>query len=295
MDSTPWLPTSASYRPANSANSSRHEYHLRWSGWDSPVSYNSHLRSQPLVHHDQRNGQSSSRKGINHPIPSPAYQDADLFDCFDHSRFEELCQGIEQEGQEIDTSSPRPDAVSTEDPPGDIPIADTFPESFFANPFAVLLPGDIPCPNTVSMAGFDFASTSAVGHASPTMEWKTPAPGSAWPVKSSSTTASTSPAAGLTIHSVYPGGSPRSQAAVAVAQSPAIKSPPKSSTKYASQIQFVDMADKKGAQRIRNTMNSRKHRQNKLDRIRELEKRLATSESEKDRWQGRAQELGWEA
>jgi hypothetical protein len=45
------------------------------------------------------------------------------------------------------------------------------------------------------------------------------------------------------------------------------------------------MADKKGAQRIRNTMNSRKHRQNKLDKIRELEKKLADLVAEKDQWQ----------
>jgi hypothetical protein len=45
------------------------------------------------------------------------------------------------------------------------------------------------------------------------------------------------------------------------------------------------MADKKGAQRIRNTMNSRKHRQNKLDKIRELEKKLADLVAEKHQWQ----------
>ena len=48
------------------------------------------------------------------------------------------------------------------------------------------------------------------------------------------------------------------------------------------------MADKKGAQRIRNTMNSRKHRQNKLDKIRELEKQLAKLEAEKEAWQRQA-------
>ena len=55
------------------------------------------------------------------------------------------------------------------------------------------------------------------------------------------------------------------------------------------------MTDKKGAQRIRNTINSRKHRQNKLDRIRDLEKRLATLEAEKEKWQERAEDLGWSA
>jgi len=52
------------------------------------------------------------------------------------------------------------------------------------------------------------------------------------------------------------------------------------------------MADKKGAQRIRNTMNSRKHRQNKLDKIRELEKKLADLEAEKDKWQERTTGVG---
>jgi hypothetical protein len=53
------------------------------------------------------------------------------------------------------------------------------------------------------------------------------------------------------------------------------------------------MADKKGAQRIRNTINSRKHRQNKLDKIRDLEKRLASSQQEANQWRGRADGLGY--
>lgn len=64
------------------------------------------------------------------------------------------------------------------------------------------------------------------------------------------------------------------------------------STMYRNEIQFVDMADKKGAQRIRNTMNSRRHRQNKLDKIRELEKKLEALEAEKDKWQSRAMASG---
>lgn len=64
------------------------------------------------------------------------------------------------------------------------------------------------------------------------------------------------------------------------------------STMYRNEIQFVDMADKKGAQRIRNTMNSRRHRQNKLDKIRELEKKLEALEAEKDKWQSRAMAAG---
>ncbi|EXJ84762.1 hypothetical protein A1O3_05434 [Capronia epimyces CBS 606.96] len=53
------------------------------------------------------------------------------------------------------------------------------------------------------------------------------------------------------------------------------------------------MADKKGAQRLRNTINSRKHRQNKLDRIRELEEKLAACEADRRKWKERAEELGW--
>ncbi|EHY54228.1 hypothetical protein HRR83_008197 [Exophiala dermatitidis] len=71
------------------------------------------------------------------------------------------------------------------------------------------------------------------------------------------------------------------------------KQTPKEVTNYGSGIHFVDMADKKGAQRIRNTINSRKHRQNKLNKIRELEKKLATCEADMKKWQGRANQMGW--
>ncbi|KAL2426904.1 hypothetical protein ABEF95_002465 [Exophiala dermatitidis] len=71
------------------------------------------------------------------------------------------------------------------------------------------------------------------------------------------------------------------------------KQDPKQVTNYGSGIHFVDMADKKGAQRIRNTINSRKHRQNKLNKIRELEKKLATCEADMKKWQGRADQMGW--
>jgi hypothetical protein len=40
-------------------------------------------------------------------------------------------------------------------------------------------------------------------------------------------------------------------------------------------------------------MNSRKHRQNKLEKIRELELKLAALEKEKSTWHGRATDLGW--
>ncbi|KAI1624548.1 hypothetical protein EDD37DRAFT_650419 [Exophiala viscosa] len=60
-------------------------------------------------------------------------------------------------------------------------------------------------------------------------------------------------------------------------------------TKHGREFHFVDMRDKKEAQRIRNTINSRKHRQNKLDRIRELEKKLAASEAETQRLHANAE------
>lgn len=58
-------------------------------------------------------------------------------------------------------------------------------------------------------------------------------------------------------------------------------------------IYFVDMTDKKAARRVRNTMASRKHRQSKLERIRELERSLAKCEDERTQWRRRAMQLGW--
>ncbi|KAK4937735.1 hypothetical protein LTR10_021680 [Elasticomyces elasticus] len=95
---------------------------------------------------------------------------------------------------------------------------------------------------------------------------------------------SVSPGAQLDQH----GGSPMSTASPRKATPPKT-TPPK--TKY-GEIHFVDMTNKKEAQRIRNTINSRKHRQNKLDRIRELEKKLAASEAEQQRLQAKAEGPG---
>ncbi|KIW34288.1 uncharacterized protein PV07_01076 [Cladophialophora immunda] len=161
-------------------------------------------------------------------------------------------------------------------------VALSFPESFFANPFAVSFPGDIPCPGAPSsplIPGCTSPSIPSLGNISTRPSPVTPGAalcgisGLSNSIQTPKSTACTPPSAGDTrLTSKGPAG-------------------PKA--KYGPQIHFVDMADKKGAQRIRNTMNSRKHRQNKLDKIRELEKKLATIEAEKKRWQGRATEMGW--
>ncbi|KIV87313.1 hypothetical protein PV11_02868 [Exophiala sideris] len=86
-----------------------------------------------------------------------------------------------------------------------------------------------------------------------------------------------------------PGGSPMHTPSFVKATPSESKLP---TTKYGQGIYFVDMTNKKEAQRIRNTINSRKHRQNKLDKIRELEKKLAASEAEKQRLQAKAERPG---
>ncbi|KIW97871.1 uncharacterized protein Z519_01455 [Cladophialophora bantiana CBS 173.52] len=184
-----------------------------------------------------------------------------------------------------DGSSQAGDAAS----PGDDPVEAfgnvtlSFPESFFANPFAVSFPGDIPCPGAPA-SQFIPECTSE------------PAPNSG----NSGTEASPmTPDTGLCTISDFSNSikSPKSTLCTPLNSGettrPVSKGPLGPKTKYGPQIHFVDMADKKGAQRIRNTMNSRKHRQNKLDKIRELEKKLATIEAERERWQGRATEMGW--
>ncbi|KAK9386946.1 hypothetical protein V1515DRAFT_580644 [Lipomyces mesembrius] len=60
-----------------------------------------------------------------------------------------------------------------------------------------------------------------------------------------------------------------------------------------SEIHFVANADKKTARRIRNTVTAQCHRQNKVRRIRELEKLLDDCEVSKERWKQRALPLGW--
>ncbi|KAK9344193.1 hypothetical protein V1522DRAFT_355214, partial [Lipomyces starkeyi] len=60
-----------------------------------------------------------------------------------------------------------------------------------------------------------------------------------------------------------------------------------------SEIHFVANADKMTARRIRNTVTAQRHRQNKVRRIRELEKLLDECEASKERWKKRALRLGW--
>ncbi|EXJ75309.1 uncharacterized protein A1O5_02005 [Cladophialophora psammophila CBS 110553] len=177
-----------------------------------------------------------------------------------------------------DAASPREDPVEVL---GNVTLS--FPESFFANPFAVSFPGDIPCPGAPTIQ-FIPECTSV------------PAANSG---HSGAEASPITPDTGLGGISDFSNSikSPKSTLCTPLSSSentrPALKRPPGPKTKYGPQIHFVDMADKKGAQRIRNTMNSRKHRQNKLDKIRELEKKLATIEAERERWQGRATEMGW--
>ena len=59
------------------------------------------------------------------------------------------------------------------------------------------------------------------------------------------------------------------------------------------EFEIVDMTDKKACARVRNTLNSRKYRQSKVDRIRELELQLRKSKAERELWKTRAKSLGW--
>jgi len=153
----------------------------------------------------------------------------------------------------------------------------SFAESFFANPFAVSFPGDLPCPGNLPIPQMPWSGTPC------------PSPGSGNPhVARTSTHLPTPQRSHKPVASPKPNTPPKSTINTpTVPYSGISKSTTKSTNSnsaYGHRIEFVDMADKKGAQRIRNTMNSRKHRQNKLDRIRELEKRLAELEAEKESW-----------
>ena len=69
------------------------------------------------------------------------------------------------------------------------------------------------------------------------------------------------------------------------------KPPAAATSKAASHggFQFVDASDRKSIMRLRNTMVSRKHRDNKVRRIAELEKMLAEREKEVDALRKRAE------
>ncbi|RMD42444.1 hypothetical protein DV735_g2650, partial [Chaetothyriales sp. CBS 134920] len=121
----------------------------------------------------------------------------------------------------------------------------TFPANFFANPFAVSFPDDIPCPTAIAMAPPE-AIAPETGN-----------------------TFSVSPA---TIHPL-PSDAPRIQQR----PSPQLASPDSSSEPAPMQYHFIDMADRKSVMRIRNTRISRQHKENKVRRIAELERKLAAA------------------
>jgi len=251
--------------------------------WESSV-YQNYPRYYPLayVNHGQRNFPSYNN---NHLVSD--YQqypslvgasDIDPFVGVNHNVYNsDTTQAVEPTSASMEEEWFQRAAESS---PGEEPAAVSggltfsFAENFFANPFAVSFPGDLPGPMGPNIPAYsedrssldfnpgedDEATASAV--ASPYLVQKTGI------IKFMATPAST-----VSTPSISGGG----------VSKPKDKTPAPS--KYGPQIHFVDMADKKGAQRIRNTMNSRKHRQNKLDKIRELEKKLADLEAEKDKWQ----------
>jgi len=291
---SPWLQTHQPSRPDTGPNPSRHKNHLQWLEWESSVSYSPNPRSHPLVHvnHGQRTVQSQYDNCLLAHLDDSlglVWDDVDTYQesIGDGSQDEESYRVLEQAthgmGQDCsqlgDACSPGQDTGQGEAVP---PVSFTFPESFFANPFAVSFPGDIPCPG---------------------------APASEMPVGCALLGVLDSGDLSLQASLAPSGVAPSERPALASCFTPATSTTGKSSrskvnwqttkqcpgpiTKYGPQIHFVDMADKKGAQRLRNTINSRRHRQNKLDKIRELEKKLAVIEAEKETWQGRATGMGW--
>lgn len=170
-------------------------------------------------------------------------------------------------------------------------VSEDFSSTFFLNPFAVNLQGDLdlaqplpllppasspdPLPENLMTADFPFNSTAPLSsdraHVTVTVGSEEPF----FPV-------------------IAPLDGPH------IAVSPPISTPiPKSSpesdnTNDTNILHFIDHADKKSALRIRNTRISRAHRDNKLKRIQDLEKRLAASEAERDLWKARALGMGWQ-
>ncbi|KAL6248368.1 hypothetical protein RBB50_004623 [Rhinocladiella similis] len=213
----------------------------------------------------------------------------------------------------LDTSSVEVEAeTAAEDAefiPGNVSsLPTTFPDTFFMNPFAVSFPGDIPCYSSISFTDSSTATT-------PSMTWSA-TPNTATPhysqdastvkaitcTRSLANTPASLPTSSLNrpsatdaprTNATSRSSSSSSSSTSGAAPVKVMKTTSKPSAFQGTQIHFVDMADKKGAQRIRNTMNSRKHRQNKLDKIRDLERRLAGLEEEKGKWQERAEGLGW--
>jgi len=241
--------------------------------WEYPVSHNHYPRSYPLVNVNlgQRNVQPNYNNchlvgGYHAQHASMGIWDVDLF--------EDLAQDVYSDDTfevpkdfttQMEADPCLPESVFYGEEPvervGNVNFS--FAESFFANPFAVSFPGDLPCPNGPIMDDLSLEASPPATH--------TPSPfppaDSVKQIMSPQTTSSTP--------STLNGGIVKSKKTAVRA----------GTANYGPQIHFVDMADKKGAQRIRNTMNSRKNRENKLDKIRELEKKLAELEAEREMWQ----------
>ncbi len=301
MDSTSCLLLQSWYRRARFGDYSHHKNHQQGFGRDYPV-YDSSLRHYPLVNHDQRN--VLYHNGNYEHVDPTILPEYDLSGCLDDiSSDHELFPDFGQDSQGPTWNSP-PVAESSEEEALENLTSTTpaFPASFFMNPFAVSFPGDIPYQPAMSTSDSGITTMPAIAPASD--QRRNPSTlhqGSAVAEVAPSTlpppasTPSLPAASSLHISSATQSSSRIPKApSVATAQRVS-RTTTDSSTAHGSKIYFVDMTDKKGAQRIRNTINSRKHRQNKLDRIRDLEKRLATLEAEKEKWQERAEDLGWRA
>lgn len=279
----------------SSPYTSRHKnHHSQWPVWDPPVSQSSFPRFYPLVgpnHGDhQRNVQSyndSPQLGDYHADDwnvdsfDSLNANANVYDPALMRALEDAEQYMEEDSvAPVDVTSLGEDSEEACGPD----ITFSFAESFFSNPFAVSFPGDLPCPLAPVQASdissgstspsFSLSSKEGAAKTSPPITAAVPTPHSFTTPDFVRFPSTTSPKSIASTSATLNGGI--SKPAKAVTSAP--------TTKYGPQIHFVDMADKKGAQRIRNTMNSRKHRQNKLDKIRELEKKLAVLESEKQSW-----------
>ena len=228
---------------------------------DSPVTRHSNLRSLPLTSSGQRNF-----------FPNHDGCPSEL-----ESNFQVGNKGSERsveaaaDNRHFTSQSAREESEEEQ----------AFPATFFANPFAVSFPGDIPCPGAPL---FDTVKSDATAgeHA---MLCQTG--GGSGCVDLAATP-------GDCIDQYMAPPSSQNPSIHLPLGSPSVRTPPAHpSASHPPEIQFVDMADKKGAQRLRNTINSRKHRQSKLQRIRELEEKLVACEGEREEWKARAVRLGW--
>jgi hypothetical protein len=210
--------------------------------------------------------------------------------------------------------------------PADEEEEEVFSASFFLNPFAATLPGD------VEIAPQQLNPTMRVPRQAPQITNSPSTPFASTPASTSSSSAFTSNPSVYTNFTPTPSASftqphfppqptstfhpqPR-QPSLPTSQSPlptTSPSPPSNTSQPDSPqnpsptLHFIDHADKKSALRIRNTRISRAHRDNKVKRIQELEKKLAEaekraaaaerklelSEAEKGVWRDRALERGW--